>query len=1517
MERQTKGRRVGRAWWCGFLGVLLVLAVTGCGGGGGSEPSAQTAAPVSTGRISGKVKLGNLPDNRGYVTGVRVTARELGEAARRGARTAAYETTTDSSGRYTLDLPAGEYLVEAQGGVTRKAAARVTVDAAATTTVDFVLTATGSIRGQLAISGVHDVYVPGTGYFARTDVEGRFEIADVPVGTYELRFPDGGTFVTVGPGVNDLGVLDPAAMPPMVHVDWDPGRVISPRELAQASLVLWFSVPMDRGSVESALSTDPATDRLVLEWLSDTALALRNLDGAFGPGDVAVRLAESAAAQSGLTLASPFEYTFTVAERLLSHWPYDGESVYPSDQGGFAWFAFSAPMDRASVQVSVDPEVPGLTLTWESERAVRIVGEPRLGTTYTVTLASARTEAGEAIHGLPVSLSFQTVEPRVENFSPIRGALDVPTEGSPVTLRFNTPVDRDSVEAGLRVTRADGSPVEGIEVRWISEPWGAGVDTATVTFPMAYGTTYSVALEGANALSGEPIAAFQTSFTTLSPRLVDSAPAAGGVTEPHSPIVLNFNVPADLSAASFTLVDDQNRQVAVEPAAQGGGGAYYGWHADDPYLQYEPWECENCHGYDLHGFGYERSECENCHEGWHGGDPNRQYAPWECQSCHSGGIPDSEGGAETVGAEVRTVILEPEGLPAGREYTLAWTGLRTPGGTPMPDGTLVFRTEPKGVAWTEPAQGAVDVPLQHRVRLAFNDVLTADERVAVEEALRVEGARVSGVDETHPEPLIVWDDGETTDALIVNFTFDPGVNYRVYLQADEAGWVRTADGTPVLRAGQPLQFTTVPPPEVPDPGTPGEEGPVDLVREVRIAGAVALPEGVTVEMLFGTPVWFPWDSVEEFVTLTDADGNPVDLSGASFGRGSLPGDPGTWYHDGREYSKLWTVYLPPLRPGTEYVLNVNAVGDEYTLDRCGVVYGFDSWECQGVVSAENLVPNVPAELRFETESPRIALWLDEWASRIEVTAQGNAWFSTDELLSAFSTVPGATGEWDFEALDPVPEYVQTAIFVYRPTKYASLRVDVGELTAYEESGGTFVPLGPFGNVPLSEVFGVSPDLEAPRLQGAVAEALDRVRLTFSTRMDAELASDPANYRITDAAGQELQVLGVEEPARGYFYEPGEIVLLTAPQNLGETYTVAVSNLASWGGNFSVAADASEATFSAYRGRVTGVEGVKACYGTWDESAGTDTWVCEFVAAVSFDVPVDPATATPERLGLWGEGDIGGTWEPGRVWEETQTTWSEDRKTAVVSAEVPVPGPWWWRNVAYLWLQPGLGNAGGALIDLTGYQGIVWVPWNDPGGFSLGGAPFHPSAPTLELAFPQPMDQTLAEDPSRYEVTVSSGYGGPYELGPAVTAATRDPDDPTRVTLSLSAPLVAGDWEWRYVRVRVAGVAPEGSPFAEAGVYPLMQTEGSFFNDPSCSRDSDGDGVADCDDAFPDDPTAWLDSDLDGVADGVDNCPFDWNPDQLDSDADGIGDACLWCADDTDGDGVGDCVDPDPWDPAIF
>ena len=79
-------------------------------------------------------------------------------------------------------------------------------------------------------------------------------------------------------------------------------------------------------------------------------------------------------------------------------------------------------------------------------------------------------------------------------------------------------------------------------------------------------------------------------------------------------------------------------------------------------------------------------------------------------------------------------------------------------------------------------------------------------------------------------------------------------------------------------------------------------------------------------------------------------------------------------------------------------------------------------------------------------------------------------------------------------------------------------------------------------------------------------------------------------------------------------------------------------------------------------------------------------------------------------------------------------------------------------------------------------------------------------------------------------------------------------------------------------------------------------------------DSDGDGVADADDAFPDDATETKDSDGDGVGDNADAFPDDAT-ETKDSDGDGVGDNADAFPDDpnetadSDGDGIGDNADP--------
>ena len=85
-----------------------------------------------------------------------------------------------------------------------------------------------------------------------------------------------------------------------------------------------------------------------------------------------------------------------------------------------------------------------------------------------------------------------------------------------------------------------------------------------------------------------------------------------------------------------------------------------------------------------------------------------------------------------------------------------------------------------------------------------------------------------------------------------------------------------------------------------------------------------------------------------------------------------------------------------------------------------------------------------------------------------------------------------------------------------------------------------------------------------------------------------------------------------------------------------------------------------------------------------------------------------------------------------------------------------------------------------------------------------------------------------------------------------------------------------------------------------------------------TRDENGNGIPDCLENGSDPCSTGqvvIDSDGDGIDDSCDNCPFEYNPDQLDTDQDGIGDVCDNCVfnyndnqKDTDNDGIGDACD---------
>ena len=104
----------------------------------------------------------------------------------------------------------------------------------------------------------------------------------------------------------------------------------------------------------------------------------------------------------------------------------------------------------------------------------------------------------------------------------------------------------------------------------------------------------------------------------------------------------------------------------------------------------------------------------------------------------------------------------------------------------------------------------------------------------------------------------------------------------------------------------------------------------------------------------------------------------------------------------------------------------------------------------------------------------------------------------------------------------------------------------------------------------------------------------------------------------------------------------------------------------------------------------------------------------------------------------------------------------------------------------------------------------------------------------------------------------------------------------------------------------SAVVAQGQRFSGQGsvdpANPVGVPGGTGLCADPCAQDSDGDGVGDCEDPCLCDPTQ-SDADGDGTPDCLDPCPDDAS--------DACIDPCRW---DSDGDGTNDCEDPCPWDP---
>ena len=274
----------------------------------------------------------------------------------------------------------------------------------------------------------------------------------------------------------------------------------------QATLLVYFSEPMDKASVEAALGSDFSAGFL-LNWVDETTLGLTPKAAFPSDGRVNFTLAASAKSAAGLALPEPLAFSYKTAGPLRASQFLPAPQAVDISPDSAVVVSFNQPV----VALGADNPPAGLTLEppaqgageWLNTSTYIFRPDPALagGVDYTarvnpqlVATSGAALEAGTGN-----SWAFRTSLPRLLGISAGPDAfLLLDPE---LALTFNQPMDRASVESGFAFSGPSGKMAG-------SFTWNEKSTVATFkpSDLLERETSYTVALSGqARSHGGAPL----------------------------------------------------------------------------------------------------------------------------------------------------------------------------------------------------------------------------------------------------------------------------------------------------------------------------------------------------------------------------------------------------------------------------------------------------------------------------------------------------------------------------------------------------------------------------------------------------------------------------------------------------------------------------------------------------------------------------------------------------------------------------------------------------------------------------------------------------------------------------------------------------------------------------------------------------------------------------------------------------------------------------------------------------
>jgi uncharacterized protein YkwD len=260
---------------------------------------------------------------------------------------------------------------------------------------------------------------------------------------------------TTASPVSDIVPLTKAAFQMRVGTNFD--------LLAPATIV--FSTPMERDSVESAVSVTPAAD-VDLLWNDDqTSVSIVPTEH-WAPGTYyTISVGAGALASSGRPMTSPARAAFLTrdaAAAVLAPTSTVDKRI-AVDSSFTVTFDQSVDLHSVAGAIRLDPPAPGaLSRVTRADGVATYTFDPTRplapDTRYELIVDGVRDASGLAVS--PVTMPLRTVAgPEVVRFRPRAGTTEV-TRIAPISVRFTQPMDKASTKKAFSVT-SNGQRISG------------------------------------------------------------------------------------------------------------------------------------------------------------------------------------------------------------------------------------------------------------------------------------------------------------------------------------------------------------------------------------------------------------------------------------------------------------------------------------------------------------------------------------------------------------------------------------------------------------------------------------------------------------------------------------------------------------------------------------------------------------------------------------------------------------------------------------------------------------------------------------------------------------------------------------------------------------------------------------------------------------------------------------------------------------------------------------------------